>query len=186
MSSALNPRQAETLERLFDAGRDVLADLGPADLTVRVVAQRAGVSPATAYTYLASKNQLFAELYVRHLLRHPAPATEGTPTERLQAVARHHMTSLEGHRHLAAAAYIALLSADPGVEDARRRVGEDFAARFAAAGGGSLPAAQVDALVFAFSGALLQVGMGLLDPAELPDRFDAVVALVVRGAEGAA
>ena len=63
----LNARQAETVERLLAAGPEELRAVGHEALTIRTVAQRAGVSPATAYTYLASKNHLFAELFWRFL-----------------------------------------------------------------------------------------------------------------------
>lgn len=66
-------------------------------------------------------------------------------------------------------------------------MGEEFISRFTAVSDDPLPSALLDTLGFAFSGALLQAGMGLLDPAEMSDRFDAVVALAVRGAgDGAA
>ena len=40
-------------------------------LTVRSVAARAAVAPATAYTYFASKNHLVAEAFWRELQRLP-------------------------------------------------------------------------------------------------------------------
>ena len=63
----LNPRQVETVDRLFAAGLEELRAVGHEALTIRTVATRAGVSPATAYTYLASKNHLFAELFWQFL-----------------------------------------------------------------------------------------------------------------------
>ena len=45
-------------------------------LTVRNVARRAGVAPATAYTYFASKDHLVAEVFWRRLRGPPtAPPT---------------------------------------------------------------------------------------------------------------
>ena len=85
----LNPRQAETVERLLVAGIEELRAVGHDALTVRTVAQRAGVSPATAYTYLASKNHLFAELFWRHLASGRTSEPEGeTPLARLQSTMR--------------------------------------------------------------------------------------------------
>ena len=63
----LNARQQGTVEKLLAAGLDELREVGHEALTIRTVAQRAGVSPATAYTYLASKHHLFAELFSRHI-----------------------------------------------------------------------------------------------------------------------
>lgn len=169
------------MSRLLDAGSEVLEELGTEDLTIRLVATRAGVSPATAYTYLASKNHLFAELYLRHIAAHPAPAPKGTLTRRLQGVSRHYATTLFHHPHLAAAANIALLSSDADVERLRLRIGSEFFDRFAAASDGELDPALLDTLSFAFSGALLQAGMGLLSAEDLADRLDGVIALAVKG-----
>ena len=82
----LNARQAETVEKLLAAGLIELREVGHEALTIRTVAQRADVSPATAYTYLASKNHLFAELFWRHLAADDAddPASTGAPVERVQ------------------------------------------------------------------------------------------------------
>ncbi len=41
----------------------MLRETSYADLTVRAVAKRANVAPATAYTYFSSKNHLVAEVY---------------------------------------------------------------------------------------------------------------------------
>lgn len=170
------------MERLLVAGQEVLDEVGPEDLTIRLVASRAGVSPATAYTYVASKNHLFAQLYLRHITAHPAPAPEGGRVERLQHVVRHFVTTMLSHPHLAAAANLALLSADPDVERLRIRIGAEFLERFSTAYGAPMPDDVSDTLMFAFSGALLQSGMGLIGPDELSDRLDHVIALVLGAA----
>ena len=79
----INPRQAETAERLLAAGLEELEAVGHEALTIRTVAHRAGVSPATAYTYLASKNHLFAELFSRFLAEDDHVPTGSTPAERV-------------------------------------------------------------------------------------------------------
>src|SRR3954451_4070830 len=105
----LNARQAETVERLLDAAEQELADAGPDALTIRTVAGRAGVSPATAYTYFGSKNHLFAELFHRRvLLDHPVEIVGRTPLQRVTSVTRHLATVLAAKPHLAAAANHAL------------------------------------------------------------------------------
>ena len=50
--------------RCSTAGVEVLRETSYADLTVRAVAARAKVAPATAYTYFSSKNHLIAEVYL--------------------------------------------------------------------------------------------------------------------------
>jgi AcrR family transcriptional regulator len=59
----LNVRQAETVEKLFDATGALLDEVGHEQLTIRTVASRAGVSPVTAYNYFSSKDHLFAGLF---------------------------------------------------------------------------------------------------------------------------
>ncbi|MEP9364045.1 helix-turn-helix domain-containing protein [Nocardioides sp. CN2-186] len=178
----LNARQAETVERLLTAGLEELRAVGHDALTVRTVATRAGVSPATAYTYFASKNHLFAELFWRFLAedadREPAGAT---PTERLQLAIRHLTLRLAGAPELAAAVTPALLGTDPDVERLRLRIGAEFVNRFRAALGDKAEPALVEAVTLAFSGALLQGGMGLMTYTEMGDRLDAVVAVIMKG-----
>jgi AcrR family transcriptional regulator len=178
-------RRAETLERLLEAGGEELRAVGHEDLTVRTVAARAGVSPATAYTYVASKNHLFAELFWRYLdAERPEPA--GTDAlARLRSTTRSLCERLAAAPELAAAVTPALLSSDPDVERLRLRIGGEFLARFAAAIGDDVPRDRVDAvleaLVMAFSGALLQSGMGLIAYTDLADRLDPVVAAIMEG-----
>lgn len=191
----LKPRQAETVQRLLDAGAALLEELGPEALTVRQVAVRAGVSPATAYTYFSSKSHLVAELFWRRLVADAEEHTPRgrTPVERVQAVTRHLTDLLEHAPHLAAAVTAALLGTDPDVERLRLQIGGEFVRRFEAALDGGLDGgpdggpdgaareAVVDTLVLAFSGALLQAGMGVITYADLGDRLDVVVATILEG-----
>lgn len=180
----LNARQSETVERLLAAGLEELRAVGHEALTVRTVATRAGVSPATAYTYLASKNHLFAELFLRFLAEDGDREPEGTgPAERLQSVTRHLTTRLAGAPELAAAVTPALLGTDPDVARLRLRIGGEFVHRFETALGADANPDVVEAVTLAFSGALLQGGMGLMTYTEMGDRLDAVVAVIMKGNE---
>lgn len=177
----LNARQAETVERLLVAGDEELRAVGHEALTVRTVAQRAGVSAATAYTYLASKNHLFAELFWRFLAEDETAPVGDEPVERLQSVTRHLALRLAGAPELAAAVTPALLGTDPDVERLRLRIGAEFVGRFRAALGEAADDAVVETVALAFSGALLQAGMGLMTYTEMGERLDAVVAVIMRG-----
>lgn len=182
LRQGLNARQAETVERLLVAGEAELEQAGPEALTIRTVAQRAGVSAATAYTYLASKNHLFAELFWRRLVTDPGPEPSGaTATERLQVVTRHMAAMLGRSPHLAAAANMALLGTDPEVERLRLVIGSEFVHRFRDAIGEPVDPRILEALTFAFSGALLQAGMGLVTYDDLGKRLDDVVAVIMEG-----
>ena len=181
----LNPRQTETVDKLLLAGEQELEEVGPEALTIRMVAQRAGVSPATAYTYLASKNHLFAELFWRRIVtdRGPEPIGE-TAVERVQTVTRHIAALLERSPHLATAANIALLGSDPEVTRLRLAIGAEFVDRFRAAIGEPSDPRVVETLTFVFSGALLQAGMGLMTFADLGRRLDDSIAVIMEGHEG--
>ena len=61
----LTQRQAELVQRLCAATVEEGAGSGYEGLTVRAVARRAGVAPATAYTYFSSKDHLLAEVLWR-------------------------------------------------------------------------------------------------------------------------
>ncbi|WP_323792131.1 TetR/AcrR family transcriptional regulator [Nocardioides sp.] len=181
----LRSRQTETLSKLLAAGEEELRAVGHEALTVRTVAARAGVSPATAYTYLASKNHLFAELFLGYLGQDAEHVASGTDAvDRVRSVTRQMAERLAAAPELAAAVTPALLSSDPDVERLRLRIGAEFVRRFAAAIGddaGERTDDLVEALTLAFSGALLQAGMGLLTYPEMGERLDHVVATIVRG-----
>jgi AcrR family transcriptional regulator len=178
----LNARQSETVEKLLLAGEQELEEVGPEALTVRTVAHRAGVSPATAYTYLASKNHLFAELFWRRIVTDSGPEPTGaTAVERLQMVTRHIAGQLERSPHLAAAANMGLLGTDPEVKRLRVVIGTEFVTRFRNAIGEPSDPRVIETLTLAFTGALLQAGMGLMAFSELAPRLDDVVAVIMEG-----
>ena len=170
-----------TAERLLEAGREELRAVGYETLTIRMVAQRAGVSSATAYNYLESKNRLYAELFWRFLVEdEPAPTGEDA-VARVRSVTRHLADRLAVAPELAAAVTPALLGTDPEVDELRLRIGGEFVRRFREALGKRADPAVLETLTLAFSGALLQAGMGLMTYAEMADRLDSVVAVIMKG-----
>ena len=170
------------MDRLLAAGAEELRAVGVDDLTIRTVALRAGVSAATAYTYFASKNHLFAELFWRRLVAVPFEPRGRTTEQRVQSVG-HAMTDLlEDAPEVAAGARSALLGTDPDVVRLRLRIGTEFVHRFEQALGPDLAEpALVDTLTLAFTGALLQAGMGLTTYTEMRDRLDAAIAVIMKG-----
>ena len=158
--------------------------MGHQTLTIRTVAQRAGVSSATAYTYLASKDRLYAELFWRFLVEDAGREPEGaTPADRVRSVTRHLSRRLASAPELAAAVTPALLGTDPEVAELRLRIGGELVRRFRAALPPDAEPGVLEALALAFSGALLQAGMGLMTYTEMGERLDAVVAAIMRGNE---
>ena len=70
---------------------------------------------------------------------------------------------------------------DPDVQRLRGKIGSVFNGRLGAALGRDADPAVLRALNLAWAGALLQVGMGYFDYAELADRMDEVAGLLLGG-----
>jgi len=182
-------RQAETVEKLLAAGLEELREVGHEALTIRSVAHRANVSPATAYTYLASKNHLFAELFWRHLASDEsiAASKDRKTVVRVQAAVRALTARITEEPELAAAVTPALLGSSPDVERLRLRIGREFLRRFEASlADPKQPDDPVDpgileVLLLTFSGGLLQAGMGLMTYEQLTERLDSAVDVIMRG-----
>ena len=177
----LNARQVETVEKLFTAALDSLERSAYDDLTIRIIAARAGVSAATAYTYFSSKDHLFAALFWRHIADAELPKLSGDAVQRLQQTVRHLSETISASPALAAAASKSLLGADPDVERLRLTIGRHWFHLFGEALGDAAEPALVRTLAFAFSGALLEAGMGILDYQELAAQLEDSVAVIVRG-----
>ena len=178
----LNARQAETVGKLLDAAADLLDEVGHEQMTVRMVASRAGVSPATAYAYFASKDHLFAELFWRLLGSSPGPDITGrTPEERVRQVATYLAGVIAGAPALAAAVTKSLLGADPEVHRLRLAIGALWTDRFRQAIGDEADPDLLETLVFAFSGMLLYAGTGMAAYDELADILGRVVGVIMHG-----
>lgn len=180
----LTQRQAGVVQRLTDAARDELRSHGYPGLTVRNVARRAGVAPATAYTYFASKDHLIAEAFWRRLktLREPRTDRRKGAAARVRSTVREITGLLAKEPHLAAGATSALLASDPDVRHLRDRVGGEIRRRLQAAIGPEDGGPELQALELAFAGAMIQAGMGHLRYADLPDLVAEVAGLLMRGA----
>jgi AcrR family transcriptional regulator len=121
----LSARQAETVRRLTVAAADELREVPYEKLTIRNVARRAGVAPATAYTYFASREHLVTEVFWR--LLEALPPTEGAkdaPAAERVADAMADVSMLVADEpELAAACTAAMLATDPEVNLLRDRIG---------------------------------------------------------------
>jgi AcrR family transcriptional regulator len=176
-------RQAEMVRRLADAAVVEIRAKGYDGLTVRNVAARAGVAPATAYTYFASKDHLIAEVFWRRLRELPRPKINRrrNAPARVAAALDDLTALLASEPELAAASTSALLAPDPDVKHLRDRVGAEIRRRLETALGDDDGDAVLRALDLAVAGAMIQAGMGHLDYAELPARVSEVASLLMRG-----
>lgn len=171
------------MQRLVDAAGTELRSAGYDGLSVRGVARRAGVAPATAYAYFGSKDHLVAEVFWRRLGDLPPVTVDRrrSPTARVAAALDGIGRLVASEPELAAAATVAMLARDPDVEPLRDRVGALVQRRLADALGDDARPEVVAALMYAFAGVALQAGMGYFGYDELADRVAGVADLVLEG-----
>lgn len=106
--------------RLTDATLGVLREVGFIDLTLQLVAERAGVTRATAYTYFASKDHLVAEVFRRRMEAMQIPVPDSPDVaDRVVAALRHIALIVADEPALAQAIAGVFNSADPEIEAIR-------------------------------------------------------------------
>lgn len=178
-----NRRQEETFRKVLAAGIEVLREKSYADLTVRAVAARAKVAPATAYTYFSSKNHLIAEVYLDMVRQVPyfTDVNDPMPT-RVDKALRHLVLVVADEPEVAAACTTALLGggADPAVRNVRDRIGAEIHRRIASAIGPDADPRTVAALEMTFFGALINAGSGVFTYHQIADRLAYVVGLILQ------
>ncbi len=181
----LTPRQAEVVALLVQATVEEVEEVGYAGLTVRSVARRAGVAPATAYNYFSSKDHLLAEVLWRRMQSLPPVSADGDRplSERLADTVRALVLPATGSPALVDACTVALLSTNPDVKDLRDRIGAQIHRRLAAALGAGVDPLVVQVLQTSFSGSLLMAGMGHMPFADIPGLVAAAAGLMVEPRE---
>ncbi len=179
----LTVKQAEVVQRLVDAAADEARQNGYEGMTVRSAARRAGVAPATAYTYFASKDHLLAEVLWRrfHALPPVVSPVDASALERLTRALGDLGLFMADDPQLAAACTTALLGSGPDVRALRVRFGAELNARIASALGEDADPTIVLGLDLAYSGAMLWAGMGHLPYASVPDALADVARALLEG-----
>jgi AcrR family transcriptional regulator len=167
----LSPRQAEVVAQLVRATEEEIDTVGYQGLTVRSVARRAGVAPATAYNYFSSKDHLLAEVLWRRMQGlAPADTDLGQSVhQRVADTVRDMVLFTTESPALVDACTVALLSSTPDVKHLRDRIGADIHRRLAAAVGPDVDPQVVRVLETSFSGALLAAGMGHMASPDIPE-----------------
>ena len=174
------PRQEETVRRLVGAALDTLRESSYAELTVRSVAGRARVAPATAYTYFSSKNHLVAEVYL-DLVRQVPFFTDVNDDKlsRVQQALRSLALVVADEPEVAAACTTALLSNDAAVRPVRDQIGAEIHRRIKSALGPDAQNRTVSALEMSYFGALVQAGSGAITYRQIADRLGYVAGLIL-------
>ncbi len=166
---------------MLTAGMEMLRESSYADLTVRAVAARAKVAPATAYTYFSSKNHLIAEVYLDLLSQVPyfTDVNESMPS-RVEQALRSMALAVADEPEVAAACTTALMSGnDPTVRRVRDRIGAEIHRRIRSAAGPECDPRTVAALEMTFFGALVNAGSGVFTYHQIADRLSYVVGLIL-------
>ena len=181
-----NRRQEETFRKVLAAGIEVLRETSYADLTVRAVAARAKVAPATAYTYFSSKNHLIAEVYLDLVRQVPyfTDVNEPMPT-RVDNALRHLALVVADEPEVAAACTTALLGGggDPAVRSARDRIGAEIHRRITSAIGPDADPRKVSVLEMAFFGALVNAASGAYSYHQTADHLGYAASLILTTGE---
>lgn len=174
----LTPKQADTVQRLTEAGVAEVSESGYDGLSIRDVARRAGVAAATAYTYFASKDHLLTEIFWRRLdALPPVDVAPGPPRERLETVLRELALLVSGDPGLAAACTAAMFGTEPDVHQLRLYIGTKIRQRIEAAAGGATPAARL--LEHAYYGAMVEAGFGYTTYEHMADQLAGAVSLIM-------
>jgi AcrR family transcriptional regulator len=176
-----NRRQEETFRKVLAAGMAMLRESSYTDLTVRAVAARAKVAPATAYTYFSSKNHLIAEVYLDLIRQVPyfTDVNEPMPS-RVNNSLRSLALAVADEPEVAAACTTALLTGnDPTVLRVRERIGAEIHRRIRSAVGPDADPRVVSALEMTFFGALVNAGSGAFTYHQIADRLSYVVGLIL-------
>jgi AcrR family transcriptional regulator len=177
-----NRRQEETFRKVLAAGVEMLRESSYADLTVRAVAARAKVAPATAYTYFSSKNHLIAEVYLDLVKQVPYfTDVNDSMTTRVDKAVRALTLVVADEPEVAAACTTALLGggSDPAVRTVRDRIGAEIHKRIRSAVGPDADPRIVSALEMTFFGALVNAGSGAFTYHQIADRLTYVVGLLL-------
>lgn len=180
---ALRSDAAATRQRVIDAA----VELAGESVTMRDIASAAGVSPATAYTYFASREHVYAEAYVEGLrtltdrLR-ARPPRGASAAERVASVFRRAVTGAGRSGQVVQATAIAMASSDPAVAPLQPYVDEVFAEWMAIA----LGDAEIEdrgevlaALQLLMFGAFVTIAHGRLSLGEASDVFEVAVRRLV-------
>jgi TetR/AcrR family transcriptional regulator, cholesterol catabolism regulator len=149
-------RPGQTIRKVLDAGLEELRESSYANLTMRAVAARAAVSPASAYTYFPSKSALVAAVYLRFLRDLPLHTDVNDTTKtRVTATMRDMAVVVADEPELTAASGAALMADDPAVKPLREQIGDEVSRRIGAALGPGWPPAVKSTLQMTFAGALM-------------------------------
>lgn len=172
------PPGERAVDRLLAAALEELRQTGYQALNVRAVARRAGVSPATAYNYFASKEHLFAAVNLQLIRELPPPRGDGPVERRIARLLGDLADALAPEPELRDALTAAMLGHDAASARVRDAIIAEFVGRFERACGDDLTGAARDTVLFAFAGAMVMAGVGRLPFADIEERVTGMVRML--------
>lgn len=166
----LSARRSATVNELLDATLVELREVGFDQLSIRSVAQRAGVTHTTAYGYFTSKGHLVAELHWRILRDTPEAdvAADASFAERVEAAFLGPTIGVAEEHAVANGIFNSVLGDDPDIRRLREAVGSELDRRLRLALGPFDSTEIREIFLVFYSGAMLTAGVGL-------GEFDGVV-----------
>jgi AcrR family transcriptional regulator len=160
-------RRADTVQRLLDAALEEVRAVDYGELTVRTVAKRADVSPATAYTYFSSKDHLISSVVWRRMREVTSSFADGASQSDI-------VGGITAYFAEEPAATSALLADDPEVARLRDEIAGEVTRSFAGVLGNVTPTT-TESVLMAFVGGLVLAGQGYLAFDQIADRLAALV-----------
>jgi len=182
--SGRKPRQEGTYHRVLDAAVELLRETKYSELTVRAIAARAEVSPATAYNYFKSKNGLIAEVYLR-LVRTVPLFVDVNQTTHERVTQEIHALAMLGAEEpeVAAATTTALMGDEEELKPVREQIGIEVRRRLTAALGPGAPINVLSAVEYVFYGAMVRAGTGTMSYDAVGRHLDGVIELILQTRE---
>ena len=175
------PRQEGTYHRVLDAAVELLRETKYSELTVRAIAARAEVSPATAYNYFKSKNGLIAEVYLRLVRTVPLFVDVNQTTHERVTQEIHALAMLGAYEpEVAAATTTALMGDEEELIPLREQIGTEVRRRLSAALGPGVPINVLATVEYVFYGALVRAGTGTLSYDTVGSHLDGVIELILQ------
>jgi AcrR family transcriptional regulator len=182
LDNGRKPRQEGTYQRVLDAAVELLRETKYSELTVRAIAARAEVSPATAYNYFKSKNGLIAEVYLR-LVRTVPLFVDVNQTTHERVTQEIHALAMLGAEEpeVAAATTTALMGDEEELRPVREQIGIEVRRRLTAALGPGAPINVLSAVEYVFYGAMVRAGTGTMSYDAVGRHLDGVIELILQG-----
>ena len=184
----LSATQAATRRRLLDAARELATEGGYDAVNMRAVAQRAGVSPPTAYQYFASRDHVLVDVLIdlasgTSELFTARPSRRREPVERTVATLRRVVQRMEDEPQLFVALIRAYISGVPEVRHASGAMQSSMRVWIDSALGAT-PVPDRDAVVSILEAVLLTGMVSLViggrSPADIGDDLERAVRLLLK------